>query len=293
VRFAKGLVTEWFPHATWVRPSDSHPFLLDAKTTGSIAWHAVTITPATNGSLPRESATSHYYAARETSASLLSVKTPAGEQHERFLFYRGVAAFSPPLSAKVLPDGQLQMQNNMQTNAGAIPTLILFERRGDKLGYRVIPSLEARATWNTPSTSGTLDSLHNDFADILVAQGLFRDEAQAMLETWRDSWFEEGSRLFYIVPRPFVDAVLPLSIHPAPSQLTRVFVGRIELVTPATENAVEAALFSGDHETLQKYGRFLEPIVEIIVAKRPEPARANRLREGLSSYYSWLHSPAN
>jgi hypothetical protein len=181
------------------------------------------------------------------------------------------------------------MPGNIQT----IPTLILFERRGDKLGYRVLPSLQASATLNTPSTSGTIDSLRNDFADILVAQGLFRDEARAMLETWRDSWFEEGSRLFYIVPRPFVDAVLPLSIHPAPSQLTRVFVGRIELVTPATANAVEAALLSADHETLQKYSRFLEPIVEIIAAKQPEPARADRLREALGSYYRWLYAPAN
>ncbi len=36
---------------------------------------------------------------------------------------------------------------------------------------------------------------------MLIAQGLYQDEAQAMLETWRDSWFEEGSRLLYIVPR--------------------------------------------------------------------------------------------
>jgi len=288
VSFAEGLITEWFPHANRVRPSDSRQVILDGKTTGSVAWNAVTITPATSASLVRESAPSHYYAARETSANTVSIPSPSGNQFERFLFYRGVAAFSPPLSSKVLPDGQLQLQNN----AGPSPTLILFERRGDKVGYRISSSLEANATLNTPSTSGTIDSLRNDFADILVAQGLFRDEARAMLETWRDSWFEEGSRLFYIVPRLFVDAVLPLSIHPAPSQLTRVFVGRIELVTPATANAVEAALLSGDHETLQKYGRFLEPIVEVIAAKHTEPARANRLREALGSYYGWLYSPA-
>ena len=108
-----------------------------------------------------------------------------------------------------------------------------------------------------------------------------------MLETWRDSWFEEGSRLFYIVPRQFVDAVLPLSIHPAPARLTRVFVGRIELVTPATENAVEAALLSHDHETLQKYGRFLEPIVNAIITKHVDPTRADRLWLALAAYYDW------
>jgi hypothetical protein len=292
VRFAKGLFTEWFPHAARVGPSDAHPAFLDAKTIGSIVWPAVTITPAANASFLREATPSHYYAARETSANTVSIAAPAGNQVEKFLFYRGVAAFSPPLSAKVLADGQLQIENSIQNNAAAIAPLILFERRGDKLGYRVIPAVEASATWNTPSTSGTVDSLRSDFEDLLVTQGLFRDEARAMLETWRDSWFEEGSRLFYIVPRAFVDSVLPLSIHPAPSQLTRVFVGRIELVTPATENTVEAALLSRDHETLQRYGRFLGPIAEIITAKHTEPGRANRLRQALGYYYSWLYSAA-
>jgi len=30
-----------------------------------------------------------------------------------------------------------------------------------------------------------------------------------MLQTWRDSWFAEGSRLLYIVPPEFVSTVLP------------------------------------------------------------------------------------
>ena len=286
VSFAKGLITEWFPHATQVRPSSSGPVALNPKVNGSVDWKDVTIEPASNQTFPRENAPSHYYAARETSASPISVATASGAQLEKFLFYRGVSAFSPPLSAKVLVNGQLQIQSH----AGAIPTLILFERRGDKLGY-TISSLKTSATLNTPSTSGTFDSLRIDFEDALVAQGLYRDEARAMLETWRDSWFEEGSRLFYIVPRSFVDSVLPLSIHPAPTQLTRVFVGRIELVTPATENAVETALLARDHETLQKYDRFLAPIVDIILAKRIESGQATRLRQALPSYYSWLYTP--
>jgi hypothetical protein len=168
--------------------------------------------------------------------------------------------------------------------------LILFERRGDKLGYSV-SSLKAFATLTTPATSGTFDSLRSDFEDALLAQGLYRDEAHAMLETWRDSWFEEGSRLFYIVPRPFVDSVLPLSIHPAPNQLTRVFVGRIELVTSTTENAVANALLAGDHATLQKYDRFLAPTVDIMLSKGKEPDEVARLQQALGAYYTWLYSP--
>jgi hypothetical protein len=88
-----------------------------------------------------------------------------------------------------------------------------------------------------------------------------------MVQTWRDSWFEEGSRLFYIVPTSFVETILPLSIIPAPQQLVRVFVGRLELISPATQEAVRAALAANDEVTLAKYGRFLQPIETLIQEK--------------------------
>jgi hypothetical protein len=282
VSIASGLITEWFPHASHVRPANSSPIMLDPQSAGSIGWDEVTISPATNANFSHESIPSHYYAARETSASTVSVRTPAGNQLEKFLFYRGVSLFAPPVSAKVLASGQLQLKSIAEGHT----TIILFERRGDKLGYRV-SSLDSGAIMETPSTSGTLDSLYSDFEDTLVAQGLHRDEAHAMLETWRDSWFGEGSRLFYIVPRLFVDTVLPLSIRPAPTRIIRVFVGRIELVTPATENTVEAALLSGDHETLQKYGRFVVPIVDTIITRHADPTQAERLRQAVNAYYRW------
>ena len=97
-----------------------------------------------------------------------------------------------------------------------------------------------------------------------------------MVETWRDSWFEEGSRLIYIVPRGFVDQVLPLTIDPVPIKTVRVFVGRLEIVTPATARAVETALASRDEATLNKYKRFLEPILETIRQERGESAQAKR-----------------
>ena len=104
---------------------------------------------------------------------------------------------------------------------------------------------------------------------MLVNEGLFPKEAHAMVETWRDSWFEEGTRLLYIVPARTVDAVLPVQIEPTPSQIARVFVGRIELITPATTAAVDQAIKSGDTATLHQYDRFLEPILKRIAAQIP------------------------
>jgi len=106
-----------------------------------------------------------------------------------------------------------------------------------------------------------------------------------MIETWRDTWFEEGSRLFYIVPSSHVDSILPLSITPAPAQVVRAFVGRIELVTPATERSIEAALAAHDGAALRKYGRFLYPIFNIMLAKLPVPARITRMLEQLGAAY--------
>jgi hypothetical protein len=111
----------------------------------------------------------------------------------------------------------------------------------------------------------------------LVAQGLFPKEARAMVETWRDSWFEEGSRLIYILPTSAVDEVLPLQIDPAPSSTTRVFVGRIELVTPATKNVVKSAVAQRDWSAIAPYSRFLEPILERIY--NGNPALVNQIEQ--------------
>jgi hypothetical protein len=284
VSFSKGLITEWYPHATRLEPLS--PISVDAldqpHQDGSIAWDSVTVAPSPDD-FPRENAGSHYYAARETSATPLTVKGPSGDQHEKFLFYRGVSNVSLPLSAKVLPSGAIQFGNR---TGQPIPVLIVFERRGDKLGYHILTSPQDHAILETPTVSGTFDSLRGDFENILVAQGLFQDEARAMVETWRDSWFEEGSRLIYVEPRGYLDSILPLSINPAPAQLTRVFVGRIELVTPATEQSIEAALAAHDLAAIRKYGRFLSPILDIIAKKQRDPNRAQRLFDDLSATYS-------
>ncbi|HEX9233607.1 MAG TPA: hypothetical protein VF863_04265 [Candidatus Acidoferrum sp.] len=106
-----------------------------------------------------------------------------------------------------------------------------------------------------------------------------------MLLSWIDSWFEEGSRLIYIVPRAFVDRILPLKIDPQPAGIQRVFVGRMELVTPATQKAIVTALSSRDDATLAKYGRFLAPILETMIRKEPDPARTTELRQALAKIY--------
>jgi hypothetical protein len=65
--------------------------------------------------------------------------------------------------------------------------------------------------------------------------------------------------------------------------MVRVFVGRVELITPATEHAVESALGNRDRQTLAKFGRFLQPILNEV--KRENPSRDAEIdRELLETY---------
>ena len=138
-------------------------------------------------------------------------------------------------------------------------------------------------TLDPPELTATFDSLSRDLQDTLTRQGLYPDEARAMIETWRQSWFEEGSRLFYIVPGDFLNAILPLTINPVPAQTVRVFVGRLELVTPATTQAIGKILATHDLAGLQKYNRFLEPILEEM--KAANPAQAGQIDRDLDLTY--------
>jgi hypothetical protein len=276
VSFAKGLITEWYPPANTVNSAltERDFSLFNLKSSGSIAWHSIRIEPQGFTDFPNDNSGNHYFAARNTSSASLFVETPSGPQREKFLFYRGVSAFSVPINATISTDSTIHLQNQMSNE---IPAAILFECRGTLLGFRMLGPLRDEGVYAPPELSASLDSLSNNLEGMLVSQGLFPDEAHAMLETWKNSWFEEGSRLIYIVPRRFIDSVLPLRVTPTPSTTTRVFVGRLELITPATERAVESAFASNDQLTLAKYNRFLEPILSTMIQESTDPVRAEQL----------------
>jgi len=273
VSFPKGLITEWYPQAKYEvfqkNGSDGATRRLEpnlngldnslTSLTGAIEWPNIQVQPNTSYALPTEPAPSRYYAARGTDSAPLTV----GDEHEKFLFYRGVGRFPIPLSARVTGTGSVAVENR---GAEPVPTVILFENQEGHLGYRSAGALKDAVTIDAPSLDGSLPALREELEKALVAQGLFEKEAQAMVETWRDSWFEEGTRLIYIVPTRAVDAFLPLHVDPAPAQIARVFVGRIELITPEITHMVEEAMTTGNWPAIERYGRFLDPILNRIAA---------------------------
>src|SRR4051794_9888880 len=224
VRFRQGLITEWYPQAR-VPPVYSVNL---AMATGAIEWDEVRIQPGANPRFAVDGDKSHYYAARDTEAAPVRV----GSQAEKFLFYRGLASFPVPLTAKVETAGTVDVHIDSTTD---LETLVLFDSDGEHIGYRIVRNAPAHVRLDRPLLTDSLDSLRVDLQTLLIEQGLYPREARAMVETWRDTWFAQGTRLFYLVPRAMIDAVLPLKIHPEPRDVTRVFVGRMEFSEPAVQ----------------------------------------------------------
>jgi len=241
----------------------------------AISWSDIKIQPGSTPDLPDEKGASHYYAARTTDAAPVTV----GDQHEKFLFYRGVGRIQVPLSARISPDGKIVVAN---TGSDIVPMALLFENQAGRLGFTAAGMLRDSITLDRPQLTGVMPQLAANLENALVSAGLFPKEAHAMVETWRDSWFEEGTRLIYIVPPHLVDALLPLQVEPAPVQTTRVFVGRMELITPEIKRSVEDAMANNDYSVVSRYGRFLEPILQQILMENPASINdVNRFRTEL------------
>ena len=273
VRFRGGVITEWFPRAL-VQQSNT-PVSLRSEST--IAWTHVRIAPGDAEDFPVEEGTSHYYTARQTNAAPVRV----GSETDKFLFYRGVGRVALPIAAVADADGSVTIRNQ---GADTIDDVILFSNHDGRMRYERRPAAGGSIASDPPDNDGEPSF---ELREMLVASGLYPEEASAMVETWRDSWFEEGTRLFYVVPREVIDRVLPLEINPAPSEIARVFVARTELFTPATVSTIARALLVNDFGTLRKYGRFLEAIGGRVL-ENAAPADRSSLEQRLRSAYSTL-----
>jgi hypothetical protein len=265
VDFPNGLITEWFPRASNVTPSTFEA--ISGFRHSSIEWNNVSVLPDENLSFPSGKEPSRYYAARATDAAALRI----GDQQEKFIFYRGVGGFQVPLRPKYTPDGKLELRSAAPDPVSAA---ILFENHEGRIGYRMVRGLDPAVTLDPPELTEDSEHVRQDLMGVLISSGLSEKEARAMLQTWSDSWFEEGTRIIYIVPRTQVDALLPLRISPSPAEIRRVFVGRIEVLSPGTRHTLLNAASSNDAETLEKFARFLGVFTKRVALPGPALQRA-------------------
>jgi len=312
VDFPKGTITEWYPQATKIGPSvtpaspaivklDQYAHKVGAKPTFTFAsftstpstpqsraqWGHIEILPTKQGadaaaSLLFDKSGSHYFAARETDANYLEMSslnptTPIPE-HEKFIFYRGAGNFPTPLRV-TMANNTVSVANTGTERLTHLFLLGLENRAGQ---FKQIDQLEPGETKtfqiNTADYAEPVQKLSarlgKNMAESLVSEGLYQREAIAMVNTWKDSWFEEdGLRVLYILPRAWTDSTLPLRIDPAPHELVRVMVGRAEVLTPAREQKIATSLVkahSGDSAAatqliadFKQLGRFAEPALRL------------------------------
>lgn len=283
VSFPEGKITEWYPQAGVV--NDKYAQNKRGPNFGNgINWGTIKLLPNEPENFLREAAYSHYYPARETDAVQIQVcnADKSKIEHEKFLFYRGVGNFDLPLDVKLTGDKVMLSEKN-QNPAEPLVDMIIFEKRGTQFGFRYVPNLAGgKIEIERPKLGRTTEELNSQLEKTLTANGLYLKEAKAMIKTWADSWFEEGLRVFYIVPRRTTDKVLPLYIKPQPREMVRVLVGRAEVITPEMEGNVKrqvALLRSRSLQVreaaqadLKKYGRFYEPILRSILIEEKDEA---------------------
>jgi hypothetical protein len=231
--FPGGWLTEYFPLA---EPDlGRFPVGLDAATRGSLLWRQLKLDPAAHASL-WPTTDEVWLAPRKVGATLVT-STRTGEA-EKYLFYRGVGHLDAPFTVRER-DAGWDMTLREGSALEILPRVWIVEVLPDgRVRYQTSAvrgrslHLPAFARESAVAKS-SLPALQRELADALTAQGLFADEAAAMLATWKLSYFESpGLRVFFLLPQSWTDAHLPLSIS-TPAQVTRVMVGRIELVTAA------------------------------------------------------------
>jgi len=188
--------------------------------------------------------TSHatWLAPREVSS--VSVFSAAEGEGEQYLFYRGVAHLDA-LFQTTLTRAQVKLSAPALLTwleaPATVPYVWLADVRADgSIAFRQHPAV----TLSKEETGKELARIRRfaagDYTDAaplrlslkraLIEQGLYADEANALLNTWKASYFEKpGLRVFYLVPRAWTDYFLPLELS-VPARVNRVIVGRIDLV---------------------------------------------------------------
>jgi hypothetical protein len=292
VDFPRGWITEWYPYATSPPARNARNPRAEGQ---SIRWD-VKLVVGEAVSLPREEKGNQYYQARATDAVPVQAEAVVPErerdpavrggsvvQREKFLFYRGVGTFPPPVSVRALGNGAVRVRN---TGGGRVGGLVLVTVKGGKVGFTELGALDAGAETTIALPAGEARSA--DLADVLVKEltgaGLYEKEARAMVKTWEAAWFgEEGARLLYLVPRARTDELLPLTVEPKPTEVARVLVGRHDFLTPEQEAAFDRQAkrarggqppLDADQELL-RIGRFAEQ-ARRMAAKRLEEGTAPR-----------------
>jgi len=261
VNFKNGSISQWYPERADGESTQYQSHLdFSQPRTGWIKWNATVLPPNSIANYTDSSGleTPQWIRPRATASNL--VQGSNGEI-EKFLFYRGIANFDVPIKVEFNTSGKLIITN---TGSDKISYAVVYEKViGQQANIWWSGSLDGGTIKIVckPSTATSASDLSDEmtrFEGALVTAGLFDDEAQALLSTWQESYFQhDGLKVFWLAPRSFTDTILPINITPVPQDLQRVIVGRSEVLTTQKEQELKQG---SDSVFWQTYGsdRFSE-----------------------------------
>ena len=228
--FDGGWLTEFYPFADAAK--SGFPGELGSGTRGSLQWTGLRVT-ADSKSIPQT--VEHVWTAPRAVHSAV-VTESRRQEAEKYLFYRGVGHLDAPLIVREV-QGSLDIMPR-RSDFRPFPELWVIRVQTDgRVRYTHMPAGgQGAERVRIPAVDSTspsaVEDLREEIAAALEAQGLYKEEALAMLDTWELSYFQsEGLRLMFVLPRSWTDAHLPLTIS-IPADVTRVMLGRIEFVSP-------------------------------------------------------------
>jgi hypothetical protein len=285
VKYVGGWLTEFYPDAEAVAPG------IDPKTgrvgrisgDGTLHWEGLEI-----GGNPAGPATTErvWLAPRNVAADAISA--PCGES-EKFLFYRGVGKGAPILSlCRDRQTGILRTRPNADPACNPSYWLADIHPDGTAAFQIVAPFQSSHPFEPGDYSTANISALRASIEAELIRSGLYQDEAEALLNTWQVSYFKNpGTRALYLWPRRAVDELLPLTITPA-ADVTRVMVGRIELVTPEERSAmaqIGTSVIRSPEALYAGLGRFRDALLLDEQHHNPSPGLDHFMQQMGVAYY--------
>lgn len=298
VSFPAGLLTEFYPAPLMISP----PFQAEKAEPiegSTLEWRKLAVVPVDQlrqsgergllghaPSLMSVDPKNHYIHARDTNSDWVRECLGDRDEYEKFLFYRGVGNFKLPIKFESRPDGSMSLTSEMREPLPAVFVLMDNCCGISDIHFAQYENVSGRIALDKPLENTSVSQVADAITRALEKAGLYELEARAMVKTWQESWLTDtGMRVLYILPRYVVDEILPLDIQPAPQNLTRVFVGRIESLWPEQQAKLEELLTgiskpsagnADDAETiiqmLRPLGRFAEPALRAVAAKSTDDA---------------------
>ncbi len=246
VRLRDGWLSEYYPNATVDAPGIKQ-MKIQSGEYSALQWNQLKI--CTDGIYP-ETPDPVWLNPRATRAA--TVTAESGES-EKYLFYRGVGNFSGPVKTSINREsGKLTIASkepNDELAKELAAAWLVHVNHENEVAFQSLGKIALPPEGPVTSTQyrfpekqfGTenLARLKMDMHRELVKDGLYSDEASAMLATWNRAYFHTpGLRLFYLVPRQWTDDRMPLDVS-VPISCERVMMGRVELISDETSKLVK------------------------------------------------------